>query len=162
MTSLLSQPVPASHIRSFGLLYLTMIGMVVAAFLLAYHRGLDLVGLFVLGYGLLLLVWTLGQSWAFWNHPTTLWWRGLVGDNWARRVFIVLSVGFIVVGGVDIRLGLREVEQCRQLLASATDVHQRMQALSMHPGKARAGLQDPIGLREQPLTCEDYRERGAF
>ena len=160
--SSLFQPVSASHIRSFGILYLTLMSVIVAAFLLAYHWGLDLVGLCALGYGLLLLGWTLGQSWAFWNHPTTLWWRTLVGDYWSRVVFMVLAVGFIAVGGVDIRLGLLEVEQCRQLLASATDVHQRMQALRTHPGQARRGFRDPLGLREQPLECEDYRERGAF
>src|SRR5262245_66231418 len=98
MTSLLSQPIPASHIRSFGLLYLIMIGVVVAAFELAYHKGLDLVGLLALGYGLLLVGWTIGQSWAFWNHPTTLWWRRLVGDHWARVAFMVVGAGVMTIG----------------------------------------------------------------
>lgn len=160
--SVFTEPVPSSHIRSFGLLYGASIGVVVVAFWLAYHKGLDLVGLIAAGYGLLLLVLTLGGSWAFWNHYTVLWWRDLVGDKWAKVVFVILGVGFVAVGGVDIRLGLDEVAQCRQLLAAATNSHQRVAILYAHPGPARTGAQDPMGLHEKPLNCEGYRERGGL
>jgi hypothetical protein len=157
-----TDPVPPSHIRSFGLLYAGLIGVVAAAFWLAYHKGLDLVGLMAAGYGILLLVFTLGRSWAFWNHYTVLWWRDLVGDKWARVAFVVLGVGFLAVGAVDIHLGLDEVARCQQLLVAATNSHQRVAILYAHPGPARTGAQDPLGLHEKPLNCEGYRERGGL
>lgn len=161
MSGRASEHVPASHIRSFGLLYLTLIALIVAADRVAWHSGIDDVGVVNLGFGFWFLCFTIFKEWAFWNHPLSLFWRTLLGERWTRVAFSGIGIAFILIGGVDIRAGLQDVERCRKLLASATNVHERMRALYAVPGKPRGGAVDPMGLQEPALSCERYGERGA-
>ena len=155
-------PVPASHIRSFGLSYLTLIALVIACMTTAWHTGLDEVGLLTLGFGLWFLFSTLSNSWFLWNHPLTLWWRDLLGDRMARLLYVACGMGFVAIGALDINKGLNDVRVCRDLYAQATNAHERVRALSHVPSQARSGIQNPMGLSTKTLTCEAYRERGAF
>ncbi len=111
--------------------------------------------------GAALLIATLTRASWFWNHPKVLFVRSLIGDKGATVVYAACSIGFGLVGVNRLAYWKSAVAICSRRYADATDSHQRVRVLQTHPDVTVPRIVGAVG-KPRLLTCERYRESGAF
>jgi len=88
--------------------------------------------------------------------------RVSLGDRLASVFYLLAGLGLAGTGGVRFRMWAEDVAMCRSALAAATNAHGRMKVLyKVVPRPKMPGILQLLD-RWDPLTCERYRERGAF
>jgi len=108
----------------------------------------------------LFVVSLLRPSW-FWNHAKVVLVRSILGDTGASVFYVAISLGLGLFGANRVAYWRAAGAQCSHLYSSAIDSHRRTQVIQGRPDSTIGGIIGFVG-KPQFLTCEKYRERGAW